>query len=775
RRGLIDLPDQKICGSQLLGGIGDTIAVLADVAGAKAPKQLANFRKYLASLPDPDKKMLKPLRRRLDELAKASIDLARAFDTNNDRDALWWVKTLVHQCSDALEEITFFCPWITLTHPSARLSEFLETMEIPTLRELITAKKKLINVIENMVSINATAEEIAWFADFRRMIKEGSVRAAERIAAIDRLAAQANDFADMDYSFLYDKGSHLLTIGYNTTERRRDASYYDLLASEARFCSFIGIAQGQLPQENWFALGRLLTNPRRYPVLLSWDGSMFEYLMPLLVMPNYESTLLDQTYTAAVRRQIDYGKSRGVPWGISESGYSTIDVHQNYQYRAFGVPGLGLKRGLSDDLVVAPYASALALMVAPEEACLNLQRLAREGMEGAYGFYEAIDYTSSRLPRGKSSVVVKSFMAHHQGMSLLALSHLLLDCSMQKRFASEPMFQSTILLLQERIPRAVAFYRQIAEDTTMRRATPAREFPARIFKTPHTPIPKVQLLSNGRYHVMITNAGGGYSRFQELGITRWREDSTRDNWGTFCYIRDITNGEFWSTAYQPTLKQPERYEAIFSDARVEFRRRDHEIDTHTQIAVSPEDDIELRRVRITNRSRKPRELDITSYAEIVLAAPAADALHPAFANLFVQTEIIRERQTILCTRRPRSKDDPSHWMFHLMALHGTPNKEVSYETDRLKFIGRGNTLADPQAMRWSENISETLSNTQGSVLDPIAAIRCRVLLDAGASVTIDIVSGISETRDQALGLAEKYHDQRLADRVFDLAWTHSQV
>jgi cellobiose phosphorylase len=719
--------------------------------------------------------MLNPLRRRLDELAKASIDLARAFDTNNDRDALWWVKTLVHQCSDALEEIAFFCPWITLTHPSARLSEFLETMEIPTLRELITSKKKLINVIENIVSINATAEEKAWFADFQRMIKEGSVRAAERIAAIDRLAAQANDFADMDYSFLYDKGSHLLTIGYNTTERRRDASYYDLLASEARFCSFIGIAQGQLPQENWFALGRLLTNPGRYPVLLSWDGSMFEYLMPLLVMPNYESTLLDQTYKAAVRRQIDYGKSRGVPWGISESGYSTIDVHQNYQYRAFGVPGLGLKRGLSDDLVVAPYASALALMVAPEEACLNLQRLAREGMEGAYGFYEAIDYTSSRLPRGKSSVVVKSFMAHHQGMSLLALSHLLLDCSMQKRFASEPMFQSTILLLQERIPRAVAFYRQIAEDTTMRRATPAREFPARIFKTPHTPIPKVQLLSNGRYHVMITNAGGGYSRFQELAVTRWREDSTRDNWGTFCYIRDITNGEFWSTAYQPTLKQPERYEAIFSDARVEFRRRDHEIDTHTQIAVSPEDDIELRRVRITNRSRKPRELDITSYAEIVLAAPAADALHPAFANLFVQTEIIRERQTILCTRRPRSKDDPSHWMFHLMALHGTPNKGVSYETDRLKFIGRGNTLADPQAMRWSENISETLSNTQGSVLDPIAAIRCRVLLDAGASVTIDIVSGISETRDQALGLAEKYHDQRLADRVFDLAWTHSQV
>jgi hypothetical protein len=440
---------------------------------------------------------------------------------------------------------------------------------------------------------------------------------------------------------------------------------------------------------------------------------------------------LDQTYTAAVCRQIDYGKNRGVPWGISESGYSTIDVHLNYQYRGFGVPGLGLKRGLSDDLVIAPYASALALMVAPEEACLNLQQLARDGMEGPYGFYEAIDYTSSRLPRGQASVVVRSFMAHHEGMSLLALAYLLLDRPMQKRFESDPMFQSTMLLLQERIPRAVAFYRQIAEDITIRKALLSPKVPARIFKTPNTPVPEVQLLSNGRYHVMITNAGGGYSRFQDMAVTRWREDSTCDNWGTFCYIRDVISGEFWSTAYQPTLKRPERYEAIFSDARVEFRRRDNDINTHTEIAVSPEDDIELRRIRITNRSRRLREIDITSYAEIVLAAPAADELHPAFSNLFVQTEIIRERQTILCTRRPRSKGEPSHWMFHLMALHGTESKEVSYETDRLKFIGRGNNLANPQAMNWSADISERLSNTEGSVLDPIVAIRCRVKLDAG--------------------------------------------
>ena len=374
---------------------------------------------------------------------------------------------------------------------------------------------------------------------------------------------------------------------------------------------------------------------------------MFEYLMPLLVMPTYEHTLLDQTCKAAVERQIEYGRQRGVPWGISESGYNTIDVHLNYQYRAFGVPGLGLKRGLADDVVIAPYASALALMVAPEEACLNLQRLAAEGVEGPFGLYEAIDYTPSRLPRGQSSAVIRSYMAHHQGMSLLSLAYLLLDRPMQKRFESDPLFQATMLLLQERIPKATAFYSHTVELSDLRTTFGDAEMPVRRFSSPHTPIPEVQLLSNGRYHVMITNAGGGYSRWKDLAVTRWREDSTCDNWGTFCYIRDVESGEFWSTAYQPTLKPPENYEVIFSEGRAEFRRRDHDIETYTEIVVSPEDDIELRRTRITNGSRTSRTIEITSYAEVVLASSAADALHPAFSNLFVQTEII-----------PRAASDP---------------------------------------------------------------------------------------------------------------------
>jgi cellobiose phosphorylase len=693
------------------------------------------------------------------------------LDADPENQAKWWARALARQCHAALDELTFLAPWTLLSTSENRLTEFPGIDRIPTLRELARLDVELLPAIGQRLGLDATPKESEWLDELRRLITQASERARARIATLERLALQSSELARMEYDFLYDKARHLLTIGYNVGERRRDSSYYDLLASEARLCCFVAIAQGQLPQGSWFALGRLLTTAGGGPVLISWSGSMFEYLMPLLVMPTYENTLLDQTYQAAVERQIEYGRQRGVPWGMSESGYHTIGVHLNYQYRAFGVPGLGLKRGLAEDLVIAPYASALALMVAPEEACLNLQRLTAEGFEGKYGFYEAIDYTPSRLPRGQSSAVVRSFMAHHEGMSFLSLAYLLLDRPMQKRFESDPLFQATTLLLQERIPKATAFYSHTDELSDLRTNSSGTETAVRVFSSPDTPIPEVQLLSNGRYHVMITNAGGGYSRWKDITVTRWREDSTCDNWGTFCYIRDVMSGEFWSTAYQPALKRSKNYEAIFSEARAEFRCRNHAFDTHTEIAVSPEDDIELRRITITNRARTRRVIDVTSYAEVVLASSAADALHPAFSNLFVQTEIIRQQRAILCTRRPRSLDELAPWMFHLMAVHGADIGEISYETDRMRFIGRGSTIADPQAMRGSA----ALSGSQGSVLDPIVAIRYRIMLDPEESATINIVTGIGETRDVCLGLVEKYQDRHLADRVFDLAWTHSQV
>ena len=771
RPGLLAVADDKILAARLFAGLSDTLAGLQDVARGASATQLAQLQNELAGLCQSPPVTLTDARLNLEALMSSAANVIDALEPGSDSEAHWWASAFAGQCRAAGDELAFLAPWSELLTTLDWRSDCPELSNIPTLRELATLEVDLLTGLEQRHRSEATPEASTWLAELRSLITQAGQRARARISLLETLAQQCGELARFEYDFLFDEARHLLAIGYNVGESRRDSSFYDLLASEARLSSFLGIAQGQLPQESWFALGRLLTNADGEPTLLSWSGSMFEYLMPLLVMPTYDNTLLDETYKAAVHGQIEYGKRRGVPWGISESGYNTTDVHLNYQYRAFGVPGQGLKRGLAEDLVIAPYASALALMVAPEEACLNLQRLAAEGAEGRYGFYEAIDYTPSRLPRGKSSAIVRSFMAHHQGMSVLSLAYLLLNRPMQKRFESDPLIQATILLLQERVPEATAFYTHTAESSDVRTTPTGAEIPVRAFQSPNTPIPEVQLLSNGRYHVMVTNAGGGYSRWKDIAVTRWREDTTCDNWGTFCFLRDVASGQFWSTAYQPTCEPSEEYEAIFSEAHAEFRCRNHDFVTHTEIAVSPEDDIELRRITITNRSWTRRAIDVTSYAEVVLASSAADALHPAFSNLFVQTEILRKQRAILCTRRPRSRDEQAPGMFHLMAVHGAEIGEVSYETDRMQFIGRGNTIASPQMM----SDSTPLSGSEGSVLDPIVAIRHRVTLNPGETATINIVTGMGDTREICLGLVDKYQDRRLADRVFDLAWTHSDV
>jgi cellobiose phosphorylase len=594
---------------------------------------------------------------------------------------------------------------------------------------------------------------------------------AARRERLLQLSERVGAMAEMDFDFLYDPARDLLAIGYNVDDRRLDAGHYDLLASEVRLASFVAIATGQIPQASWFALGRQLATLDGKTVLLSWSGSMFEYLMPMLVMPSYENTLLDETMRGAVERHVRYGRQRGVPWGISESGYNAIDTQLNYQYRAFGVPGLGLKRGLAADLVVAPYATMMALMVDPKAAVLNLKRLADEGLAGTFGYREAIDYTPSRLPRGEKSAVVRSYMAHHQGMGLLALAYLLLDRPMQRRFESDPALQATMLLLQERVPRAVPFHPEMAERVDFRSGQPSAETPLRVIATPNTASPEVQLLSNGRYHVMLTNSGAGYSRWKDVAVTRWREDGTTDAWGSFCYLRDTETGTFWSTTPQPTHWQPDNFEAVFSEGRAEFRRRDQGIDAYTEVVVSPEDDIELRRLRLTNRSRTRRTIELTTYAEIVIAPAAADAAHPAFSKLFVQTEVLQQPPLILATRRPRSAEEQPPWMFHLVAVHGAVGGPVSHETDRARFIGRGRGPHAPAALR----DAAPLSGTSGSVLDPVAATRRVITLEPEQTALVDIVYGAADSREACLALAHKMMDRRLADRVFELAWTHSQV
>ena len=771
RPGLDALLERPILDPTWLDGLGDTLGILEQATNGAALDTLADFRNALQSACDARPATLPEARLALERLAQSAAALAGSWHEEPANEAGWWAGSLARQCQAVHDELAFLAPWTGLAAPPGGLCDLFEIDAIPTLRALAGLDVALSARLASQPQAATTPAGEAWLGLLRAQVAQGSERASARIEVIRRLVLQAGEFADMEYGFLYDKASRLLSIGYDMEERRRDAGYYDLLASEARLGVFVAIAQGHLPQESWFALGRLLTRAGGEPILVSWSGSMFEYLMPQLVMPSYDDTLLDQTARAAVAHQIDHGVQLGLPWGMSESGYNALDVQLNYQYRAFGVPGLGLKRGLAEDRVIAPYATVLALMVAPEAACLNLQRLATAGALGQFGLHEAIDYTPARQRPGESRALVRSYMAHHQGMSLLALAYLLRGRPMQRRFESDPQFQATALLLQERIPRAAVFHAHAGDPAGAEPGAGTPPMPIRVLETAATPVPEVQLLSNGRYHVMVTNAGGGYSRWNDLAVTRWREDSTRDHWGTFCYLHDIESNASWSAAHQPTLERAQSYEAIFSAGRAEFRRRDGDFDTHTEVVVSPEDDIELRRVRITNRSPARRTIEVTSYAEVVLATPAADALHSAFSNLFVQTEIVAARRAILCTRRPRSRGEAVPWMFHLMAVHDAEAGELSYETDRARFIGRGRTAAAPLAM----DATGGLSGSEGSVLDPVVAMRCRITLEPEQSVSVDLVYGIGDSRDAALRLVDKYQDRRLADRVFELAWTHAQV
>jgi cyclic beta-1,2-glucan synthetase len=589
------------------------------------------------------------------------------------------------------------------------------------------------------------------------------------LAIADRAQAL---FAEMDFSFLFDPTRKLFSIGYRVADGELDPSYYDLLASEARLASFLAVAKGDVGPEHWFKMGRALTPVGRGSALISWSGSMFEYLMPALVMRAHPRSLMDQTYRLVVARQMSYAAGRGVPWGISESAFNARDVEQTYQYSSFGVPGLGLKRGLSEDLVIAPYATGLAAMIAPEAALRNFERLEGAGALGPFGYREALDYTPRRLPEGSTVAIVMSYMAHHQGMLLVALGNVLNGSTMVERFHADPLVRATELLLQERMPRDVLVARPRAEE--VKSAADVRDLVPpvlRRFTSPHDAIPRTHVLSNGRYAVMVTAAGSGYSRWGEIAVTRWREDVTRDSWGSYLFLRDRHTGTVWSAAHQPSGREADTYEVEYSEEHAEFFRRDGPIATRMTIVVSAEHDAEIRRVSLTNLGSQAREIELTSYAEVVLAPQAADVAHPAFLNLFVETEFAPDVNALLATRRPRSVGERQVWAAHVAAIEGELPGVIQYETDRARFIGRGRSVRSPAAVA----DGRPLSNSVGPVLDPIFSLRLRIRVEAGATAHAIFSTVVAETRDEVLDLADKYRDSAAFERAATLAWTQAQV
>jgi cyclic beta-1,2-glucan synthetase len=578
-------------------------------------------------------------------------------------------------------------------------------------------------------------------------------------------------FKAMDFGFLFDDSRKLFYIGYRVPDSTPDPTCYDLLASEARLTSFVAIAKGDVPSSHWFRLARALTPIGRGSALVSWSGSMFEYLMPDLVMRSPAGSLLRQTYEQVVLRQMEYGGQRGVPWGISESAYNARDLNFTYQYSSFGVPGLGLRRGLSDDLVIAPYATALAAMIRPAAAVKNFMRLEDDGGSGNYGFYDALDYTPERIPEHARVAPVLTYMAHHQGMTIIALDNVVNDGVMQTRFHAEPIIQASELLLQERTPRDVLVTRPGEEEVS---AAQVREMVPPVLRrlnTPHDVLPRTHLLANGSYSVMFTAAGSGYSRWRDIAVTRWREDVTRDCWGMYFYMRDQQSGRIWSAGYQPTCMEPDTYEVAFSEDRAEIARRDGAITTKLEVIVSSEDDVEVRRISLINKGARGRDIQVTSFAEICLAPQAADAAHPAFSNLFVQTEFAAEMAAILATRRKQSDKETTIWVAQVLVVEGETLGDLQYETDRGRFIGRGRDSRNPVCV----NDGRPLSNTTGFVLDPMMGLRRTVRIAPGATARLIFSTIVAADREQVLELADKYRNARTFERTLALAWTQAQI
>ncbi len=625
------------------------------------------------------------------------------------------------------------------------------------------------------------ASEVSFWVEAARATIESHRRdldhASDHRTMAARLAAIARGSREMamamEFEFLLDDDRKLLSIGYLASEGRLDPNCYDLLASEARLASFLAIAKGEVPARHWFRLGHAVTPVAGGPVLISWSGSMFEYLMPALVMRAPAGSLLERTERRVVTRQIEYGRQQGMPWGISESAFNARDLEFTYQYSNFGVPGLGLKRGLADSKVVAPYATALAAMVEPHAALRNFGRIEEAGGLGRYGFYEALDYTPVRLPADKRVAVVRAFMAHHQGMTIVALANTVLGGVMRERFHGEPMVKAAELLLQERMPRHIAVtFPEVAEEGSagarVQEISPAG---GRRYTNPDSASPPAHLLSNGRYTVMITTAGSGQSRWRDLAVTRWREDTTCDDWGSYVFLRDTASNEIWSAAHQPTCKEPDSYNVLFNEDRAEFTRSDGDLMTSMTVLVSAEDDSEVRRVSISNTGRTTREIEVTSYAELALASQAADVAHPAFSKLFIETERLPGSGALLAARRRRESEEPEVWAAHLAVVEGEAIGNLEFETDRAAFLGRGSAARAPRAVVEGRSLSGTI----GTVLDPIFAIRTRVSLAPGATAHVAFWTMAASSREAVLDLIDKNRMVTTFQRAAALAWTQAQV
>ncbi len=782
--GIWEMLDRPLLHAGFTDGLVDSVEVLARELKAEQPgSKYPDLERMMVLLHRAPTRLMDRIRL-LREAHSVGLKLADHLRENAGfvTGAAYWARQVERMTSARLDLIDRYLLWVEILDEQQEWVESLRSttkeihsalQEAPSLRALASDDSDVERAIALLTSVREERpqEVERWQKRLDESFSDAKRLAGELFAQVDAIGEQTRALSrEINMRFLYDPERRLFSIGYNLSKGRLDNSFYDLLASEARLGSFVAIARGDVPNEHWLSMHRPYGAINGRMALLSWTGTMFEYLMPLLFQRTFSNSLLDAAAKEAVRVQIDYGRKRKVPWGISESAYGDLDLNKTYQYRAFGVPGLGLKRGLEEDLVIAPYATLLAVSISPEEAASNLRRLSAEGLMADYGFYESIDFNRQRVREGERGVIIRAYMAHHQGMSFLALTNLLHEGSIQRWFHADPRVRAAEPLLYERIPVSPPVHHISTREGPPSLVSVSEIAPSvSKFNTPHTAMPKVELLSNGRYALMVTNAGGGYSRWGDFDLTRWRADTTTDSWGTYCYFKDLDSNKVWSNTYHPVDEDSESYQVRFSVDRAVFHRSDNGIETETEIVVSPEDDVEIRRVTLINRTTRTHHVEVTSYNELAMAPHTADRQHPAFSKLFIQTEAVETQRSLVASRRVRDEDDPPIFVAHRLTFDRDAEVSMQYETDREIFIGRGGTKNHPQAM------GRTLTNSAGYVLDPILSLRRLVRLRPGQRSQFSLILGASESRAGVLALMEKYGEPSAVSRAMELAWVYSQL
>ncbi len=790
-RGLESLIQAPVLDAQAFAGLYDTGEVLREVVREEKfsgldVNDLNGLIRAWESPPDSVTDLLRLLRQ-----AETNTNLLfeKVFETSNKQgDVAYWARQVQRQQTAWLNIADRYLAWIEILAEKTEeeianlapyaLPAFRESLHhAPSLQDLANGNIACIASLKS-IKENTPAHErflLDWLERVSEAFDRAKWLAGEMLALVEQLIRGCGELSEsINMRFLYNVERRLFSLGYNVSEGRLDRAFYDLLASEARLGSFVAIARGDIPPEHWFAMNRPYGAVGRHRALLSWTGSMFEYLMPLLFQQSYSNTLMDKAARETVAIHIAYGHKHHVPWGISECAFGDLDIQKTYQYQAFGVPELGLKLGLADKIVVAPYATMLAISVAPRKTVQNLKRMANLGLLSNYGYYESLDFSRQPSHETAPGVIVRSYMSHHQSMSFLALTNFLHNDCLRRYFHAIPYVRTMEPLLYERIPHLPSLHHVSTRERVSSVASVGEVTPSvSQFETPHTATPKTQLLCNGRYGLMLTNAGGGYSRWNDFDITRWRSDPTRDSRGTFCYIRDADSGRFWCNTYHPTGGKVEHFCTNFTLDRAVFRRVDFDIESETEIIVAPEDDVEIRRMTLSNRSTHTRRLELTSYIELALAPHNVDRQHPAFNKLFVQTEAMPELGALIAHRRLSSSGETPVYVAHRFTLEResgeTMDETLRFETDRYQFIGRGHTLANPMG------VLQEPGSSQGFVLDPILSLRQDITLAPGQRRQVSMILVAGASREKVAGLMSKYSDPRAVDRAMDFAWASAHL